>query len=76
MGRGFEPLRGHFIIKHLPNKTVGAFLFGRALVEQSPQNTSKQPNTKQTIGTFRFFQDACFSLKSDPIIILLVTIVV
>ena len=32
MGREFEPLRGHFIIKHLPNKTVGAFSLGHILV--------------------------------------------
>lgn len=54
MGREFEPLRGHFIVKHLPHQSVGAFSFSRAIVEQNPKNISKQPDTKQTLGVLYF----------------------
>ena len=47
MGREFEPLRGHFIIKHLPYQPVGAFSFGSSSSRAKWQN---KPLNKQITG--------------------------
>ena len=49
MGQEFESLPDHLKIKHLSDSPVSVFVFGRAIVEQIYEDTTKYPIIKQII---------------------------